>query len=85
MAQYKQWSFEGKLAGIAKATATVLRVEDNTPVSLTPMPLSQGYGQETVSFNPDASQIQAGKTYRVTISGLSAGNVTYDVKPVTCN
>ena len=75
MAQYKQWSFEGKLAGIAKATATVLRVEDNTPLSVTPMPLSQGYGQDTVSFDPMGWTVEAGKTYRVTIAGLTGGNV----------
>lgn len=85
MAQYKQWSFEGKLAGIAKATATVLRVEDNMPLPVTAMPLSQGYGQETLSFDPMGWTVEAGKTYRVTISGLSAGNVVYDVKPVMCN
>jgi hypothetical protein len=85
MAQYKQWSFEGKLAGIAKATATVLRVEDNTPLAVTAMPLSQGYGQDTVSFDPNGWTVEAGKTYRVTIAGLTGGNVTYDVKPVMCN
>jgi hypothetical protein len=85
MAQYKQWSFEGKLAGIAKATATVLRVEDNTPLTVTPMPLSQGYGQDTMSFDPSGWTVEAGKTYRVTIAGLTGGNVTYDVKPVMCN
>ena len=85
MAQYKQWSFEGKLAGIAKATATVLRVEDNTPLPVTAMPLSQGYGQDTMSFDPMGWTVEAGKTYRVTISGLTGANVVYDVKPVMCN
>ena len=85
MAAYKQWSFEGKIVGIAKATATVLRVEDNTPLAVTPMPLSQGYGQDTLSFDPNGWTVEAGKTYRVTIAGLTGGNVVYDVKPVMCN
>jgi hypothetical protein len=34
---------------------------------------------------PNGWVAEAGKTYRVTISGLSAGNVVYDVKPVNCN
>ncbi|MES1176597.1 MAG: CAP domain-containing protein [Myxococcales bacterium] len=85
MAKYKQWSFEGSLAGIAKATASVLRVDDNMNLPVTQQALSQGYGQDTMSFDPDGWTAEAGKTYRVTISGLTAGNVVYDVKPVTCN
>jgi uncharacterized protein YkwD len=85
MAQYKQWSFEGSLAGTAKATASVLRVEDNMTLPVTQQALSQGYGQDTMSFMPNGWVAEAGKTYRVTISGLSAGNVVYDVKPVNCN
>jgi hypothetical protein len=27
----------------------------------------------------------AGESYRVTVSGLTGGDVTYIVKPVTCN
>lgn len=85
MAQYKQWSFEGSLAGIAKATASVLRVEDNMALPVTQQALSQGYGQDTMSFLPNGWTAEAGKTYRVTITGLSAGDVSYDVKPVACN
>ncbi len=85
MAKYPQWSFEGSLAGIAKASASVLRVEDNMPLTVTPQPLSQGYGQDTMSFKPSGWVAEAGKTYRVTISGLTAGNIVYEVKPISCN
>jgi hypothetical protein len=85
MAKYNQWSFEGSLAGTAKATASVLRVDDNMTLPVTQQALSQGYGQDTMSFKPNGWTAEAGKTYRVTISGLTAGNVVYDVKPVTCN
>ena len=85
MAKYKQWSFEGSLADTAKATASVLRVDDNMTLPVTQQALSQGYGQDTMSFKPNGWTAEAGKTYRVTISGLTAGNVVYDVKPVTCN
>ncbi len=85
MAKYPQWSFEGSLAGIAKASASVLRVDDNTALAVTPQALSQGYGQDTMSFKPSGWTAEAGKTYRVTISGLTSGNVVYDVKPVTCD
>ncbi|MEO6601819.1 MAG: CAP domain-containing protein [Polyangiaceae bacterium] len=85
MAKYKQWSFEGSLAGTAKATASVLRVEDNMTLPVTQQALSQGYGQDTMSFKPNGWTAEAGKTYRVTISGLTAGNVVYDVRPVVCD
>ena len=85
MAKYAQWSFEGSLAGIASATASVTRVDDNTVLTVTQQVLSQGYGQDTMSFEPSGWAPEAGKTYRVTISGLTAGPVTYDVKPVTCD
>jgi len=85
MVQYAQWSFEGSLAGIAGATASVLRVDDNTPLAVTQQTLVQGYGQDAMSFKPKGWTAQAGKTYRVTISGLGVGKIVYDVKPVSCN
>jgi hypothetical protein len=79
------WSFHGSLGGIAGATASVLRVDDNTMLPVKMMALSQGYAQETTSWTPVGWTAEAGKTYRVTVSGLSGGDVVYDVKPVTCN
>ena len=84
MAKYGQWSFEGSIAGIPGATATVLSVEDNKQLAVTMQTLSQGYGQNTMSFKHDWVP-EVGKTYRVTVTGLTGGNVVYDVKPVTCN
>ena len=46
---------------------------------------SQGYEQNTMGFKPMGWTAEAGKTYRVTIAGLTGGNVVYDVKSVTCN
>ena len=85
MAKYAQWSFEGSIAGTPDATATVLRVDDNQALAVTVVKLSQGFGQNTMSFKPMGWSAEAGKTYRVTIAGLTGGNVVYDVKPVTCN
>ncbi len=84
MAKYAQWSFEGSIAGIPTATATVLSVEDNQQLAVTMQTLSQGYGQNTMSFKHDWVP-EVGKTYRVTVTGLTGGNVVYDVKPVMCN
>ena len=79
------WSFHGSLGGIPGATATVLRVDDNMALPVKMFPLSQGYAQDTTSWAPVGWAAEAGKTYRVTVSGLAGGDVVYDVKPVTCN
>ena len=79
------WSFHGSLGNIPGATASVLRVDDNTTLPVKMMPLSQGYAQDTTSWTPVGWTAEAGKTYRVTVSGLSGGDVVYDVKPVACN
>jgi hypothetical protein len=79
------WSFHGSLGGIAGATASVLRVDDNMVLPVKMMALQQGYAQETTSWTPVGWAAEAGKTYRVTVSGLSGGDVVYDVKPVACN
>lgn len=79
------WTFHGSLGGIANATATVLRVDDNMALPVTMKKLSQGYAQDTTSWIPNGWKAEAGKTYRVTVSGLSGGDVVYDFKPIACN
>ena len=78
------WTFHGSLGGIPDATVSMLRVDDNMPLPVTMMKLSQGYAQDTTSWTLNGWKAEAGKTYRVTVSGLAGGNVVYDVKPVTC-
>ncbi|MFS8066863.1 MAG: hypothetical protein ACMG6S_10880, partial [Byssovorax sp.] len=78
------WTFHGSLGGIANATVSILRVDDNMPLPVTMMKLSQGYAQDTTSWTLNGWKAEAGKTYRVTVSGLVGGDVVYDVKPVTC-
>jgi hypothetical protein len=78
------WSFHSSMQGTANATIAVLRVDDNTPLAVNVMQLQQGYGQDAISWTANGWAAEAGKTYRVTVSGLSGGDVTYDVKPVNC-
>jgi hypothetical protein len=78
------WSFHSAMTGTAGAQASVLRVDDNTPLPITMTPLQQGYGQEAIAWTANGWTAEADKTYRVTISGLAGGDVVYDVKPVTC-
>lgn len=79
------WSFHGSISGIPTAQISMLRVDDNAPLSVTVTQLQQGYAQNAISWKPKGWSVEAGKTYRVTVSGLTGGDVTYDVKPVTCN
>jgi hypothetical protein len=79
------WTFHSSIGGTANATPSVVRVSDNANLPVTKMTLSQGYGQDCISWKPSGWAPAANETYRVTISGLSGGDVTYDVKPVACN
>lgn len=79
------WTFHGNMGGVANAQVSVLSVDDNTPLAVNILPLQQGFGEEAISWVPVGWQAQAGKTYRVTVAGLSGGDVIYDVKPVDCN
>ncbi len=78
------WTFHGADMGIPNATVSVLRVDDNTPLTVQTHSLQQGYGQNAISWDPVGWTVEAGKTYRVTVGGLTGGPVTYDVKPVSC-
>lgn len=78
------WTFHGSLSGIPNAQISMLRVDDATPLAVSVQTLSQGYGQDCISWTPQGWTPEAGKTYRVTVSGLGGGDVVYDVKPVAC-
>ena len=78
------WTFHGSDGGIPNATITVLRVDDNTPLAVDVLELSQGYGQNAISWVPMGWTVQPDTTYRVTVSGLNGGDVTYEVTPVDC-
>lgn len=78
------WSFQGNLSGIGGAQVTMLDVDTNQPLAIQILPLQGGFGQEAISWVPQGWTAQAGKTYRVTVAGVSGGPIIYDVKPVAC-
>jgi hypothetical protein len=61
------------------------RVSDGASLAVTMSTLQQGYGQPAIAWVPSGWTPAAGEAYRVTVSGLTGGDVTYVVKPVTCN
>ena len=62
-----------------------MRASDNANLAVTRTTLSQGYGHDAVSWAPMGWTPTASETYKVTIAGLTGGNVSYAVKPITCN
>lgn len=79
------WTFQGNLGGIPNAQISMVDVDADKTLAVKVINLNQGYAQDTISWVPSGWQPQAGKTYRVKVSGLAGGDVTYDVKPVSCN
>ncbi len=79
------WSFHSKLAGTANATIAVERASDHATLAVTRQVLQQGFGQDAIAWTPSGWTPAAGETYRVTISNLTGGDISYVVKPVTCN
>ncbi len=51
---------------------------------VTRMTLTQGYGQDTISWKPMGWTPTAGEPYKVTVSGLTQGDISYVVKPISC-
>ena len=78
------WSFSSNLGGTVNATVAIKRLGDGATLAVTMMTLSQGYGQNTISWKPSGWTPTAGETYRVTISGVTGGDIVYAVKPITC-
>ena len=79
-----EWTFHSALGGTANATITVVRASDNTNLAVTRTTLSQGYGQDAMSWAPMGWTPAANETYKVTIAGLTGGNVSYAVHPINC-
>lgn len=78
------WTFHSTKAGTASATIAMTRVGDGAALPVMRMTLQQGFGQPAISWKPMGWTPVAGEAYRVTVSGLTGGDVTYVVKPVTC-
>lgn len=79
------WTFHSAKGGTANAMIAMSRHPDGTPLAVTRMVLNQGYGQPAISWKPMGWTPVAGEVYRVTVSGLTGGDVTYLVRPVTCS
>lgn len=79
------WTFHSAKGGTATAGVTMSHYPDNAPLAVQRTTLQQGFGQPAISWKPMGWTPAAGEVYRVTITGLTGGDVTYLVRPVTCS
>lgn len=78
------WTFHGADPGIPNAQISMTRVGDGAALGVTIQKLQQGFGENAISWLPSGWTPEVGQTYRVTVSGLQMGDVTYEVKPISC-
>lgn len=74
------WSFHSD--GASGGSVRVVRVSDGADLDVTAMALPDGYGPSTVAWASDGARTAG--TYRVTVSGIPIGEVTYEVTLVSC-
>lgn len=74
------WSFHA--SGASGGSVRVVRVSDGMDLGVTAMALPDGFGPSTVAWS--SALARTADTYRVTISGIPLGEVTYDVTLVSC-
>jgi len=77
------WSYltSGSVAG---GTVTVTRVSDGMDMPVTSDVPASGFGAAALAFTPSGWSAVSGETYRVEITGLSSGDISYEVSPVDC-
>jgi len=81
------WSFHPgeRSFSVSRGEASVVRVSDGMSMAVTSSSSgASGLPPGAVVWSLDGWVAEAGETYRVTISGLSGGDVTYDVEVVDC-
>jgi len=77
------WSLQSDKVNLANAQVTVMMDGAAQPVTVTQ--LMGGYGSTyAIRFNPMGWTTQAGKTYSVSVTGVTPA-IAYDVQVVSCN
>ena len=80
-----EWSFQTHGISLsAGSSATVVRVGDGMTLPVTTRQTGGGGPPNSLVIVPDGWTPQAGQTYRVTVDGLSVGEITYEVTLVEC-
>ncbi len=80
-----EWSFQAHGVSLSGgSTAIVVRVSDGMELPVTTRQTGGGGPPNTLAIVPDGWRPAAGETYRVTITGLSVGELTYETTLVSC-
>ena len=83
-ARASMWSFHSNTLDLGSATVSVVRISDGATLAVTVSHPADGYGPRTVAFSPSGWSPTAGERYRVTVTGTSAGDISYEVELVSC-
>ena len=78
------WSFHSRTLSLGGADVTVERVSDGASLPVVVSHPPDGFGPDTVAWDPSGWTPATGQRYRVTITGVSGGPITYVVHLVTC-
>ncbi|MFK7990696.1 MAG: CAP domain-containing protein [Sandaracinaceae bacterium] len=79
------WSFQAHTISLESgADAEVVRVSDGAVLPVDTYTTAGGGPPRSVGFTPNGWTPEAGETYRITITGTSAGDITYEVNLVSC-
>ena len=77
------WTIQSDSINLANAVVAVTMDGADQPVTVTQ--LGSGYGSRyAIRFNPMGWTTQAGKTYSVSVTGVTPA-ISYDVQIVSCN
>ncbi len=80
------WAWTLQAPGASQASLKVTRASDSTVLDFDKLPLLQGYGMyDAIAFRPKGWNPVAGEKYVVEYTGVSAGAISFELTPVTCN
>jgi uncharacterized protein YkwD len=80
-----EWSFQAHGVSLRSSTsATVVRVSDGVSLPVTTRQTGGGGPPPTLVIVPEGWMGEAGESYRVTITDLASGDLTYEVQLVGC-
>ncbi len=79
-----KWSFHSNRWDLSGASVAVTRAADGGMLAVTVDHLPDGFGPNTVAWTPSGWTPTVGQRYRVAVSGIAPGTVTYEVLIVGC-
>lgn len=80
-----EWSFQGYAVGLRReSSARVVRISDGMEMPVMTEVMFGGGQPDIVKIVRDGWSVSAGDRYRITITGLSGGDITYETHLIDC-